>query len=152
MVPGLFQASGTVGPPFTLFCRRARKIKAPIKALGVARDKEAILRYGFADSGASLGGILGAALTARETKQGDKASKAKPAQTTGRLFIPACVAPGFVGLSREPSLGRRPLALQLGNEQPLAVARDARLHALISRKLESSEERFSQGRHPANLG
>ena len=45
-----------------------------IKALEVAEEKEAIAQYGSADSGASLGDILGAALKARETgkKKGDE--------------------------------------------------------------------------------
>jgi len=46
--------------------RRARKISVSIKALQVAEEKEAIAQYGSADSGASLGDILGAALKARD--------------------------------------------------------------------------------------
>jgi small subunit ribosomal protein S1 len=49
--------------------RRARKIAVSIKALEVAEEKEAIAQYGSADSGASLGDILGAALKARELKK-----------------------------------------------------------------------------------
>ena len=45
--------------------RKARKIAVSIKALEVAEEKEAIAQYGSADSGASLGDILGAALKAR---------------------------------------------------------------------------------------
>jgi small subunit ribosomal protein S1 len=52
----------------TLFDRRARKVAVSIKALEMAEEKEAIAAYGSADSGASLGDILGAALKARETK------------------------------------------------------------------------------------
>ncbi len=54
----------------TQFDRRARKIAVSIKALEVAEEKEAIAQYGSADSGASLGDILGAALKARD--KGDK--------------------------------------------------------------------------------
>jgi small subunit ribosomal protein S1 len=49
--------------------RRAHKIAVSIKALEVAEEKEAIAQYGSADSGASLGDILGAALKAREQKR-----------------------------------------------------------------------------------
>ncbi len=49
--------------------RRAHKIAVSIKALEVAEEKEAIAQYGSADSGASLGDILGAALKAREQKK-----------------------------------------------------------------------------------
>ena len=50
------------------FDRRARKVAVSIKALEMAEEKEAIAAYGSADSGASLGDILGAALKARDTK------------------------------------------------------------------------------------
>ena len=42
-----------------------RKVAVSIKALEVAEEKEAIAQYGTADSGASLGDILGAALKKR---------------------------------------------------------------------------------------
>jgi small subunit ribosomal protein S1 len=51
----------------TQFDRRARKVAVSIKALEMAEEKEAIAQYGSADSGASLGDILGAALKARES-------------------------------------------------------------------------------------
>ena len=56
------------------FDRRARKVSVSIKALEFAEEKEAIAQYGSADSGASLGDILGAALKARAAdalKKGD---------------------------------------------------------------------------------
>jgi small subunit ribosomal protein S1 len=49
----------------TQFDRRTRKAQVSIKALEVAEEKEAIAQYGTADSGASLGDILGAALKKR---------------------------------------------------------------------------------------
>ena len=45
-----------------LFDKKARKIQVSIKALEMAEEKEAMAQYGSADSGASLGDILGAAL------------------------------------------------------------------------------------------
>jgi len=59
----------------TLFDKRARKVTVSIKALEMAEEKEAIAQFGSADSGASLGDILGAALKARQSD----ASKAKKA-------------------------------------------------------------------------
>ena len=56
-----------------LFDRRARKVQVSIKALEMAEEKEAIAQYGSADSGASLGDILGAAMKAR----GDADTKKK---------------------------------------------------------------------------
>jgi small subunit ribosomal protein S1 len=61
-----FAVGETVDARITLFDRRARKVSVSIKALEVAEEKEAIAQYGSADSGASLGDILGAALRARE--------------------------------------------------------------------------------------
>ena len=70
--PERFSVGEKVDARITQFDRRARKIAVSIKALEVAEEKEAIAQYGSADSGASLGDILGAALKAR-----DKAEKPK---------------------------------------------------------------------------
>ncbi len=61
-----FAVGEKVDARITVFDRRARKISVSIKALEVAEEKEAIAQYGSADSGASLGDILGAALKARD--------------------------------------------------------------------------------------
>jgi small subunit ribosomal protein S1 len=70
--PERFSVGEKVDARVTQFDRKARKVAVSIKALEVAEEKEAIAQYGSADSGASLGDILGAALKAR-----DKADKAK---------------------------------------------------------------------------
>jgi small subunit ribosomal protein S1 len=71
--PERFAVGEKVDARITLFDRRARKVAVSIKALEVAEEKEAIAQYGSADSGASLGDILGAALKAREgKKKGDE--------------------------------------------------------------------------------
>ena len=64
--PERFAVGEKVDGRVTLFDRRAHKVAVSIKALEVAEEKEAIAQYGSADSGASLGDILGAALKARE--------------------------------------------------------------------------------------
>jgi len=64
--PERFAVGEKVDVRITLFDRKARKIAVSIKALEMAEEKEAIAQYGSADSGASLGDILGAALKARE--------------------------------------------------------------------------------------
>ncbi|WP_018267409.1 MULTISPECIES: 30S ribosomal protein S1 [Methylosinus] len=64
--PERFAVGEKVDVRITLFDRKARKVAVSIKALEVAEEKEAIAQYGSADSGASLGDILGAALKARE--------------------------------------------------------------------------------------
>ena len=59
------------------FDKKARKVQVSIKALEVAEEKEAMAQYGSADSGASLGDILGAALKARQdTDKDDDEDKA----------------------------------------------------------------------------
>jgi small subunit ribosomal protein S1 len=63
--PERFAVGEKVDARITQFDRRARKIAVSIKALEFAEEKEAIAQYGSADSGASLGDILGAALKAR---------------------------------------------------------------------------------------
>ena len=68
--PERFSVGEKVDARITQFDRRARKIAVSIKALEVAEEKEAIAQYGSADSGASLGDILGAALKAREKEVG----------------------------------------------------------------------------------
>ena len=52
----------------TQFDRKARRVQLSIKALEMAEEKEAMAQFGSADSGASLGDILGAAFN---KKRGD---------------------------------------------------------------------------------
>ena len=49
-----------------------RKITVSIKALEIAEEKEAVAQYGSTDSGASLGDILGAALSKAQGDEGDE--------------------------------------------------------------------------------
>jgi len=63
--PERFAAGQKVDARVTQYDRRTRKAQVSIKALEVAEEKEAIAQYGTADSGASLGDILGAALKKR---------------------------------------------------------------------------------------
>ena len=69
--PERFSVGEKVDARITQFDRRARKIGVSIKALEVAEEKEAIAQYGSANSGASLGDILGAALKARDKKKAE---------------------------------------------------------------------------------
>ncbi|MGJ0392310.1 MAG: 30S ribosomal protein S1, partial [Methylocystis sp.] len=64
--PDRFAVGQKVDARVIQFDRRSHKVQVSIKALEVAEEKEAIAQYGSADSGASLGDILGAALKARE--------------------------------------------------------------------------------------
>ena len=67
--PDRFAIGQKVDARVTQFDRKTRKVGVSIKALEVAEEKEALAQYGSADSGASLGDILGAALKQRA---GDK--------------------------------------------------------------------------------
>ena len=66
--PERFAVGEKIDGRITIFDRKARKVSVSIKALEMAEEKEAIATYGSADSGASLGDILGAALKARSDK------------------------------------------------------------------------------------
>ncbi len=56
---------------------KARKVSVSIKALEIAEEKEAVAQYGSTDSGASLGDILGAALSKAKGEEGEE-TPAKP--------------------------------------------------------------------------
>jgi small subunit ribosomal protein S1 len=61
------------------FDRKTHKVAVSIKALEVAEEKEALAQYGSADSGASLGDILGAALKQRAGDKADEDAEAEKA-------------------------------------------------------------------------
>jgi len=67
--PERFAVGQKVDVRVTQFDRKTHKVAVSIKALEVAEEKEALAQYGSADSGASLGDILGAALKQRETEK-----------------------------------------------------------------------------------
>ncbi len=69
--PERFAVGQKVDARVTQFDRKTRKVAVSIKALEVAEEKEAIAQYGTADSGASLGDILGAALN-KQRSGGEK--------------------------------------------------------------------------------
>jgi small subunit ribosomal protein S1 len=76
--PERFAVGQKVDARVTQFDRKTRKVAVSIKALEVAEEKEAIAQYGTADSGASLGDILGAALNKqRSGGEKDESEKAE---------------------------------------------------------------------------
>jgi small subunit ribosomal protein S1 len=75
--PERFAIEQKVDARVTQFDRKTRKLALSIKALEVAEEKEAIAQYGTADSGASLGDILGAALKQREDRPDAEAAETK---------------------------------------------------------------------------
>ena len=67
-----FQVGQKFDARVTQFDRKTHKVSVSIKALEVAEEKEALAQYGSADSGASLGDILGAALKQRAGAEKDE--------------------------------------------------------------------------------
>ncbi|MGU3539701.1 30S ribosomal protein S1 [Methylobacterium sp. A54F] len=65
--PERFAAGEKFDARVTMFDRKARRVQLSIKALEVAEEKEAMAQFGSADSGASLGDILGAAFKKART-------------------------------------------------------------------------------------
>ncbi len=99
--PERFAVGDKIDARVTNVDKGSRRVTLSIKALEIAEEQEAVKQYGSADSGASLGDILGAALAqgdsgsgsdARES-QADKAAESAPADTgrtdaRGRLTQP----------------------------------------------------------------
>ena len=66
--PERFAVGEKVDARITQYDKRARKVSVSIKALEIYDEKEAIAQFGSAESGASLGDILGVALKNRDKK------------------------------------------------------------------------------------
>lgn len=67
--PDRFAVGDKIDARVTGIDAKTRRINVSIKAREVAEEKEAVEQYGSADSGASLGDILGAALKGDEKKE-----------------------------------------------------------------------------------
>ncbi len=83
--PDKFAVGDKVDAQVTNFDKASRKITLSIKAREISEEKEAVAQYGSSDSGASLGDILGAAISkAREAADGsdddEDEADAKPAK------------------------------------------------------------------------
>ena len=63
--PERFSVGQKVDARVIAFDKKTRRLQVSIKALEIFEEKEAVAQYGSADSGASLGDILGAALKNR---------------------------------------------------------------------------------------
>ncbi|MGE0845055.1 MAG: 30S ribosomal protein S1 [Flavobacteriaceae bacterium] len=78
--PERFAPGERIDARVTQFDKKNHKISVSIKALEIAEEKEAVAQYGSSDSGASLGDILGAALSKAQTKEPKEAKKSKSAK------------------------------------------------------------------------
>jgi small subunit ribosomal protein S1 len=70
--PERFSPGDMVDAAIQSIDKNSRKIAVSIKALEIAEEKEAVAQFGSTDSGASLGDILGAALSKAQAKDGDE--------------------------------------------------------------------------------
>jgi small subunit ribosomal protein S1 len=81
--PERFAAGEKVDAKVTSISRANRRVTLSIKALEIDADKQAMAEYGSSESGASLGDILGAAMTkVRKKKAKDAADAEAPAEET----------------------------------------------------------------------
>ena len=64
--PERFAVGDRIDAVVTNFDKATRRVSLSIKAREIAEEKEAVAQYGSADSGASLGDILGAALAQKD--------------------------------------------------------------------------------------
>ena len=71
--PERFVVGDKVDAMVSAFDRESRKLTLSIKALEMAEQRAAMEQYGSADSGASLGDILGAAIAQQEKQRADGA-------------------------------------------------------------------------------
>jgi small subunit ribosomal protein S1 len=70
--PERFAVGDKVDARVTSFDKAKRQISLSIKAREISDEKEAVAQYGSSDSGASLGDILGAALSKAQKRSGDE--------------------------------------------------------------------------------
>ena len=79
--PDRFAAGDKLDAKITVIDAKTRKLNLSIKAREVEEDKKALEEFGSSDSGASLGDILGAAISKAQKAKGDdeeEADAAKP--------------------------------------------------------------------------
>ncbi|HLI10927.1 MAG TPA: 30S ribosomal protein S1 [Alphaproteobacteria bacterium] len=80
--PDRFAVGEKVDAKVTTVDRATRRYSLSIKAREIEEDKQAMAQYGSSDSGASLGDILGAAIS-RATKEKEKKAKGKGEDEAG---------------------------------------------------------------------
>lgn len=79
--PERFAVGEKIDAQVTFIDRQNRRVTLSIKSLEIAEEKKALSDYGSSDSGASLGDILGAAMSKARAKKGEKAEE-KPSKAT----------------------------------------------------------------------
>ena len=89
--PERFAVGDKIDAKVTSVDKSSRRISVSIKALEISEEQEAVAQYGSADSGASLGDILGAALasTGDEAVAEEPAAKAEEPEAEAKAEEPA---------------------------------------------------------------
>jgi small subunit ribosomal protein S1 len=70
--PDRFAVGDKVDAKVSNIDRDSRRVSLSVKSLEIAEEKEAMAQYGSSDSGASLGDILGAAMSKAQGDEGDE--------------------------------------------------------------------------------
>ncbi len=92
--PERFAVGNKLDARVTQIDKASRRVSVSIKALEIAEEKEAVAQYGSTDSGASLGDILGAALSrAQDTDSEDAPADDAEAEAAPAEDAPAEDAP-----------------------------------------------------------
>jgi len=73
--PERFAVGEKIDAQVTFIDRQNRRVTLSVKSLEIAEEKKALSDYGSSDSGASLGDILGAAMSKAKAKKGEKAEE-----------------------------------------------------------------------------
>ncbi|MEM5515454.1 30S ribosomal protein S1 [Henriciella sp. AS95] len=82
--PERFSVGDKIDAKVTQLDTKSRRVSVSIKALEISEEQEAVKQYGSADSGASLGDILGAALSGGESEAPEAEEKPKAKKTTAK--------------------------------------------------------------------
>jgi small subunit ribosomal protein S1 len=82
--PDRFAVGDKLDAKITVIDAKTRKLNLSIKAREVEEDKKALEEFGSSDSGASLGDILGAAISKAQKTKGDDDEAKKAKKSKGR--------------------------------------------------------------------
>jgi small subunit ribosomal protein S1 len=82
--PDRFAVGDKLDAKITVIDAKTRKLNLSIKAREVEEDKKALEEFGSSDSGASLGDILGAAISKAQKAKGDEDESKKGKKSKGR--------------------------------------------------------------------
>ncbi len=115
-----FAVGEKVDAKVTSVNRPNRRVTLSIKALEVDDEKQAMAEFGSSDSGASLGEILGAAMSKASKKKAKGAAAAEPASEEAAAEEPASEEPAGEEAAAEEPAGEEPASGEAAAEEPAA--------------------------------